>query len=176
MNRFTEFSARQHEAVRSFYANLVDQWDERTLQRAEAMAQSLERSGCPEPEGWVISEIAEGIPQMARFAVLRAILERAITPAVETEFDLDGEAQELATKAYRALTIEERRKLHTAIAKSLCFQFLNVIDEGYFNESLPSWSVIEIGPDDQPTGRTIGGLHESINELSDSNSQQHAIE
>ena len=165
MNRFKDFAARQDEAVRSFYADLVNQWDERTLQRAEAMALALERSDCPEPEGWVISELAEGIPQMARFAVLRAIWERAISPTVEAEFDLDGEAQELATRAFRTLTIEERRKLHTAIAKSLCFQFLNVIDEGYLNENLPSWAVVEIGLDDQPTGRTIGGLHESTGEL-----------
>jgi hypothetical protein len=52
-----------------------------------------------------------------------------------------------------------------AIAYEAVFAVLNSIDEGYDPDApddCPGWSLMETGSDQALTGRSIGGLHESV--------------
>lgn len=87
--------------------------------RAEALAEEFRRLGAGDPEAWALSEVEDGIPQLARFVFLRRLwrgaeewtlppaewfAEREPAPSDEEEDD-DGEADEDAPSA--ALDPEE---------------------------------------------------------------------
>jgi len=73
--------------------------------RAEALAETFRRLGAGDPEAWALSEVEDGIPQLARFIFLRRLWrgaeEWALSPAewfadrepepVDEEEDEDGE-------------------------------------------------------------------------------------
>lgn len=162
MNRFQRFAANQPAGMREFYESVFQKWDEETLHRATEMASRLAAAGCDEPEGWISSEISEGIPQLARFALLKSIWENSLLPAIEAQFWLNGESKDRLSKIDQVLNAQEKKELFTDIAKSLCFGILNVLDEGVYREELPGWCVMEIDTNDEPTKRSVGGLHESI--------------
>jgi hypothetical protein len=163
MNRFHDYISRRPEPERAFYQGILDSWDPPTRERADHLATVLQQSGCEDPEGWVFSEISEGIPQSARFALLRAVWERAIAPAVSGSFWLDhGTCSDSLRKLEAILSPEERATLFMEIAKALAFQVFNTIDEGMYNDELPGWTVTEVDRSGARTGRELIGLHESI--------------
>ncbi|MFN7572147.1 MAG: hypothetical protein ACK5TK_11955 [Betaproteobacteria bacterium] len=165
MNRFQQYVSERPVYEREFYQKLLDGWDEQKLARAIAMAGKLETAGCAHPEGWIFSEFSENIPQFARFALLKSLWERAITPAIENDFWLNsGAMREILKKVERVLSSDEKEQLFSEIGKALGFHMLNVLDEGIHSEELPGWSVIELSAEGEPTGREIGGLHESLME------------
>lgn len=161
-NRFRRYADSRPEGERDFYQQSLSSWDASTLKQALKMADRLGEAGCPEPEGWVFSEIAEGIPQSARFALLKAVWQRAIAPAVSGDFFLEAPEQLLLDKATAVLTPKEKATLFLAIAKSLSFQIVNTLDEGWLSDKLPGWLVVEADADGASTGRALCGLHESI--------------
>jgi len=163
MDRFRRYIAKCPEAERAFYQGILDSWDQAKLEKASHLATALEQSGCEEPEGWVFSEISEGIPQSARFALLQALWKRAIGPAIRGRLWLDkGQCADSLRKLEGTLSPGERHALFVEIAKALTFQIVNTIDEGSYNDKLPGWIVTEVGSSGAPTGRELAGLHESV--------------
>jgi hypothetical protein len=163
MNRFQRYVNERPSGERDFYQQWLDAWDQRTLAKAIAMAAKLEAAGCRQPEGWIFSELHEGIPQSARFALLQSLWERAIKPAVTNDFWLSGESnRSLLEKIDQALSLQEKQQLFSEVANSLTFHLLNTLDEGSHGEDLPGWSVVERSTEGRLTGRELGGLHESV--------------
>jgi hypothetical protein len=163
MDRFRRYIATCPAAERTFFQGILESWDQAKLERAHDLAAAVEESGCQEPEGWVLSEISEDIPQSARFALLQALWDRAISPAVRGCFWLDkGKCADVFRKIEGALSPEERHALFVEIAKALTFQIMNTIDEGSYNDKLPGWMVSEVDSSGATTGRELSGLHESV--------------
>jgi hypothetical protein len=119
--------------------------------------------GADDPAGWAASEIEEGIPQQARFLFLRRIWPDAIDgwrrgeeirriPAGARLLDSGASQDDLAT-------------MLRAAAYEAAFTVVDRIDGGYDPDApsdAPGWALMEVGPDDNLTGRVIGGLHESL--------------
>jgi len=119
--------------------------------------------GTPQPDSWASSEISEGIPQQARYLVLRRIWAKARTqwrdPGMlrrnETLAQLltRGADQELLAEALRGVVFDAV----TAV--------IMTIDEGYdpdAPDNAPGWTLAETDSDGNTTGRQVGGLHESL--------------
>ena len=61
---------------------------------------------------------------------------------------------------------EDLLKVARATAFSLTFGLCYLIDSNdAVGEDGVDWRLMEIGPNEEPTGRDLGGLHESLTEL-----------
>ncbi|XVQ07101.1 hypothetical protein ACQP1W_31245 [Spirillospora sp. CA-255316] len=151
-----------------------DQWLATLPQQQRTAAITLRerfaRLGADGPEQWARSEISEHLPQMARFLLLRQLWNEAINGwenpgAVE---NVPAAARLLAAGADRNDVILAMR----AAAFEAVFATLSAIDEGGSTapgqDPLPGWCLHETGSTDQPTGRRLHGLHESLGETAPS--------
>lgn len=125
---------------------------------AEALRDQFQRLGADEPEQWARSEVSEAIPQLARFAFLRAVWR-------EVESWRDPERmQALLPDA----TEDCRRAAHLMAARAAFEVALGVVqllddeEDIAATEPLPGWQLVETTPDGARTGRMISGLHESV--------------
>jgi hypothetical protein len=116
-----------------------------------------------EPEDWAGSEIREGIPQLARFLVLRDLWAEAVDGWAQPEAleSVPAAQRLLAAGADRADLVRAMR----AAAYEAAFAVLNRVDEGSDRDApddCPHWQLAEIGPGGEPTGRFVSGLHEDF--------------
>lgn len=137
--------------------------DEREL---AALARRMAELGAPEPDDWARSEIREGIPQQARYLLLRRIWANALTPwrdlgmlrrneALAQLLD-QGAGQELLAEALRRIVFDTVHEL------------IMIVDEGHDPDApddSPGWTLMETGSGGNSTGRRVGGLHESLLEV-----------
>lgn len=119
--------------------------------------------GAREPGTWASSEITEGIPQQARYLVLRRIWATTLTPWRETGMlRRNGAlAQLLDQGADEELLAEALR----GVIFNTVSDLIMVIDEGRdpdAPDSAPGWTLAETGSEGIVTGRYVGGLHESL--------------
>ncbi len=149
--------------------------DDLTYRRLLRRFQEL---GARDPQGWARSEAEEGIAQLARLSFLSGIWRKAI--GSWTTFDDWIEEQvEAATREEapfadagealsRLLDAGARRddlqRLARWVAYVTAFDIVQQLDEGYnpqLSEDYPGWRLIEV-VGEEPTGRDLGGLHESL--------------
>lgn len=153
---------------------------------AERMLAVLQRLGAPDAEGWVRSEIDENIAQLARFVVLGEVADviarwqyaetnaheedqalRAGAALFDTEFSPSVTTEILGTGVDPELV--GRFAMH--VAAGTAFDVLHAIDEqrpsDELGDDLPGWILMETTPTGELTGRDVGGLHESLAELTE---------
>jgi hypothetical protein len=148
----------------------------------QRLVEQFRAAGARDPDIWARSEVSQNIAQLARFCFLRSLWPREIDRWRDDMEWVDrfvSAAQENPTGFFadagvamgRLLTLggtrEELASIARMVAYSTAFDGVHHIDEGCdveFNEEqgYPTWNLIEVGPDDQPTGRLIDGLHEDL--------------
>lgn len=155
--------------------------DLKQRREAEKLADAFRALGADDPEGWAASEVAEDIPQLARFLLLRRLWRDAgqwtedpaawFGPAPDGPVEDDPERphEPAAQAVQRALSAgvhpDDLKRIVRAVVFDACFSALHVIDEGFDPDeadALPGWVLAEVGPDGNGTGRVVGGLHESL--------------
>jgi hypothetical protein len=119
--------------------------------------------GAEDADSWARSEVSEGIPQQARFLILRRLWRDAVDawaapdaldrlPAARRLLDAGADRNDLVRVA-------------RAVALEAVLDAVMAIDAGYDPEApddCPGWKLVETDPDGNPTGRVVGGLHESF--------------
>ncbi|GAA2193736.1 hypothetical protein GCM10009848_54930 [Micromonospora lupini] len=139
---------------------------------AVSLAERFEELGAQDPEGWARSEISENIPQLARFMVLRALWREAISPWMDASALSDVAAAQRLIEAGadpHDVLLVARAGAYEAVFAAVC-----ILDEGgdpNARESDPGWHLIETDAECNPTGREIGGLHESLGETDPSGNE-----
>lgn len=137
--------------------------------------------GAEDAEPWVRSEIAEDIPQLARYLVLRSLWPDHIDAwarnagtwighAVKAaDSQPDGGFAEAGRAVGRALaagvSMTDLGAIARMIAYETAFGVLDHIDEGHdptAGDDAPGWRLVETDADGAATGRLIIGLHEDI--------------
>lgn len=132
---------------------------------AVSLAEKFKELGAQDPEEWARSEISENIPQLARFMVLRALWREAISPWMDASALSDVAAAQRLIDAGadpHDVLLVARAGAYEAVVAAVC-----VLDEGGdpdAREGDPGWHLIETDAECNPTGREIGGLHESLGE------------
>ena len=162
-------------------AKLPEAERERTLK----LVAQFKEFGAHEAEDWARSEIHEDLAQLARFVVLNSLWRDQIDMfTVYTDAWLamcrsdagrslpiyeDGAA---ALKNIQAAGVakEDLGKLARWIAYLVTFGVITRIDAGYDPKAktAPHWKLMEFTPNGEPTGRVVGGLHESLLEFEES--------
>jgi hypothetical protein len=159
--RRASFTSEQH----AHYAHLVEQ---------------LRAVGADQPEDWAFSEVAENIPQLARFLVLRHLWRREIDSWQDVSWiqDMVARAKRDPTGYFAdagdalqrlialGATPEDLGRIARYVAYFTVFGTLNAIDTGQdpeLDDAYPGWTLMETThPDETLTGRFVGGLHESL--------------
>jgi hypothetical protein len=149
--------------------------------KAELLA-LFKRVGVEDPEGWADSEIQEDFAQLARAILLRRlwpeVIDRFATALSWIDSAISGREGDdaLFTDARAALSAalaagvskEDLGKIGRLVAFVTVADTLYRIDERAdddFDDG-PGWMLIEIDQSTgRPTGRDVGGLHESILEV-----------
>lgn len=166
---------------------------ERTPAPSKAeLAHAFATLGADDPEGWARSEVEEGIPQLARFLVLREAwagvasekdvrwIDRDIQQAKSSpNAPLAGAGRALASMRARGVTDEEITDLVRAKQYEALFTFLYALDnppQGVRRVPLANrvrWQLFEVDEESGASGRAISGLHVSLLETDPTRSEVH---
>jgi hypothetical protein len=128
-----------------------------------ALTQRMAELGAPEPGGWASSEIREGIPQQARYLILRRIWANALMPWRDPGMLRRNEA--LAQLLDRGADPDLLAEALRGVVFDAVTEIIMIIDAGgdlKAPDNAPGWTLAETDSDRTPTGREIGGLHESL--------------
>ncbi|MGW3891812.1 hypothetical protein ACWD69_24245 [Micromonospora chokoriensis] len=132
---------------------------------AVSLAKRFKELGAQGPEEWARSEIGENIPQLARFMVLRALWREGISTWMDASSLSDVSAAQRLIEA--GADPHDVLLVARAGAYEAVFAAVGVLDAGGdpdARESDPGWHLMETDAECNPTGREIGGLHESLRE------------
>lgn len=160
--------------------------------KAEQMISRMIAWGAPDAEEWVESELEEGIPQMARFLILRGLWseidawrdhssEWVSRMASTAEEDPNGYFADagLALKRIQEAGVnsEDLGRVARCVAYESIFSVLNRIDEGGDPEAedAPGWALAEVDPNGEGTGRVVVGLHEDLLSLDPSGREGRVV-
>ncbi|WP_406096326.1 hypothetical protein [Streptomyces sp. NBC_01013] len=137
----------------------------------------FEALGADDPSGWAESEAEEDIPQLARFRLLRMVWQdidewSTAAPHWVEAYRSEGLAGGAVERALRlGLTPAELGEIAREIARETAFGLLQGMDDPARGDvspgdgaRLPGWRLAELSPEGEPTGRTLGALHEDLNE------------
>ncbi|WP_330312261.1 hypothetical protein OHS17_12810 [Streptomyces sp. NBC_00523] len=133
--------------------------------------------GAEDPEGWAESEAEEGLPQLARFRLLRTVwqdIDAWSTTASDwvAAYRRDGAAGGAVERAVRlGLTAEDLGEIAREVARETAFALLQGLDDPDRGDEpdevagrLPGWFLGENSVRGGPTGRILNALHEDLNE------------
>jgi hypothetical protein len=166
----TEKRPAEGACVTSYWDHASRSLPEDDQRRLAEIAERLRLAGAADPRSWALSEVSEDIAQLTRFLFLRGVWRRMRSCADAAL------ASPLADELRRAGASEDHLREFTQKALGdLAFSLLYFIDEpdGTSWDTPPEhdvadgdrrWLLAEAEPDGRPTGRDVGGLHESLSD------------
>lgn len=124
---------------------------------------------------WAESEAEEGLPQLARYRLLRTVWQDVDAWGTEASrwvdsYRTDGVAAGPVDRALAAgLTPEDLGELAREVARETAFGVLHALADpadgslpAEVEEQLPGWRLAELDPVGEPTGRHLDALHEDF--------------
>jgi hypothetical protein len=147
-------------------------------QRNAKLADVFLRLGANDPKGWAASEIEEGIPQLATFLFLktawRYVVSEIDTTWIETAIETSSRRPTdpcagIGPALQRLVDSGVNQQDITDIVRvkqyELLFRLCYLLGYGSDFENEPEdvgWILCETDKNGELSGRTIGGLHESV--------------
>jgi hypothetical protein len=144
----------------------------------QQLAALFRRLGARNPEAWAESQVGEGINQLHRYLFLRQAWSRVIAEddqswidraIVDSKKDPDAPYAAVGHSLSRLLAGGASRgdlaDLVRGMQALLLFHICYLLDDSSLEEpelANVGWSLVETDEDLEPTGKTIGGLHESV--------------
>lgn len=140
----------------------------------EKLAGLFAALGATDRESWARSEADEGLPQLARYRLLRAVShdvagwERTASRWVET-YRHGGPASDSMSRALAAgVTVEDLGTIARETVFCLLYRLSDPTDDTApvgVEDELPSWELVEVSAAGEATGRVLDGLYEDMAEL-----------
>ena len=141
------------------------------------LTQLFRQLGAPDPAGWARSQVAEGIPQLARFLFLRQAWRNVLADGDTSWIDATisatradpnapfaGVGAALARLRADGAADEDITEVVREMQAAALFAFTQLLDDpGEFEPEVADvrWALVQIGPDGEILGE-IGALHESV--------------
>lgn len=123
------------------------------------MLNAFHQLGCDASEEWARSEIAQDIPQLARYRFLRTLWPQMIDSWQDGIDNIPAAQRAFATGASQG----DLAQLARVVAYETVFAMLCHLDaDEEATDQLPSWALAEITPTGEATGRHLDGLHEDL--------------
>ena len=168
-NDFDKYIAAEADGSQAYYRRELTKLDAKKKQELKCLVEKMNNAGCPAPFSWAFSEVTEGIPQFARYLILKE-LHRSITDVEEglsCAEDFTEDIESLYQTAAEAVGEDHIKRLLTAYAKGIIGILISLIDDGNLDRDRDgvSWSLIRTDAEGTPTGQIIEGLHEDFAEF-----------
>ncbi len=134
-------------------------------QRAEVaeLFHKLEAAGCDQALSAAISEVAEDIPQSARFAVLQTLkIDLGSFTIEDIHIEAEPETQAHIEAAIAAVGTQLLDHIVREVGRQAGWLVAVMLDESQPPEGMPNWNLYEADEQGRSTGRIIQGLHEEV--------------
>lgn len=153
---------------RKHYAYELSKLSEAEKQQLEALVARMVKDGAKKPFEWAWSEFREGIPQWARFMILKGMYQSAYD--IPGNIDSGDEFDQETGNTYQGIVEKVgKEKLHqflTSYARGMLYNMIGIFDEGNFdNESNDSWLLMTQDRESGEPVKPISGLHEDFMEF-----------
>ena len=153
---------------KKYYEFEISKLNESEKQHLEELVLRMVKSGARKPLDWAWSEFREGLPQWARFMILKEMYLSAYD--VGGNVDAAGEFGPEVSRVYEEISsgigTEKLNRFLTAYAKGMLYNMLGIFDEGNFDyESNDSWILMTQNRETDEPGKPVSGLHEDFLEF-----------
>ncbi|HJT74163.1 MAG TPA: hypothetical protein VJ720_09095 [Chitinophaga sp.] len=153
---------------RKYYEHRISTLSETEKERLEQLVIKMANAGAKEPFSWAFSEFREGIPQFARFMVLKGLYQSAydIEGSIGTGNDFDPHIDTVYKEIADAVGEEKLKGFLINYGKGMLYNMLGILDEGNTDyESEDSWQLMEHNRGSDTLGKPVSGLHEDFLEF-----------
>lgn len=156
------------ESEQKRYHYEISQLDEAEKLRLETLVARMERAGAAKPLSWAWSEFKEGIPQWARFMILKGFFRMAfdLEGNLEAGCDFDPDIHETYQQIVEAAGEEKLKHFLLSYGKGMLYNTTSLFDEGNMDyENNDSWLLMTYDRNTGAVGKAISGLHEDYMEF-----------
>ncbi|WP_153393895.1 hypothetical protein [Chryseobacterium vaccae] len=153
---------------KKYYEFEFSKLNETEKQRLEELVQRMVKSGAKKPLDWAWSEFREGIPQWARFMILKEMYLSAYDVAgnIDAAEEFNPEMNQNYDEMSSAIGTEKLNQFLTSYAKGMLYNMLGIFDDGNFDyESNDSWILMTQNRETDELGEPVSGLHEDFLEF-----------
>ncbi|KPE52842.1 hypothetical protein [Chryseobacterium indologenes] len=153
---------------RKYYEFEFSKLNEEEKRRLEELVQRMVQSGARKPLDWAWSEFREGIPQWARFMILKEMYLSAhdVAGNIDAAEEFNPEMSRNYDEMGSVIGTEKLHQFLTGYAKGMLYNMLGIFDEGNFDyESNDSWILMTQNRKTDEPGKPISGLHEDFLEF-----------
>jgi hypothetical protein len=168
MNETNKQIAQLSEREQQRYRYEISRLNEEQQQQLETLVVRMVRSGASKPLDWAWSEFREGLPQWARFMIIKEmyLTARNAEGNVDAAHDFDPNIGNIYQEIVAALGEEKLKQFLVGYGKGLLNNMLGIFDEGNFDyESNDSWLLMTHDRETGTLGRPVSGLHEDFLEF-----------
>lgn len=155
-------------ADKKYYEHRVSGLSDTEKERLEKLVIRMANAGAKEPLSWAFSELREGIPQFARFMILKGLYQSAydVEGNISTGNDFDPHIDTAYKEIADAAGEEKLKEFLISYGKGMLYNMLGIFDEGNFDyESEDSWQLVEYNTESGIPGKPVSGLHEDFLEF-----------
>ncbi|OCA78317.1 hypothetical protein BBH99_08825 [Chryseobacterium contaminans] len=155
---------REQKRYRFEFAKL----DENQQQQLDELVARMENAGATKPLSWAWSEFSEGIPQWARFMILKGIYQSAndVEGNADAALEFNQDAGEIFEEISKAVGEKKLKQFLTAYSKGMLYNMIGIFDEGNPDyDSKDSWLLVTQDRESDIIARPISGLHEDFLEF-----------
>lgn len=153
---------------RKHYEYELSKMSEEKKQQLETFVVRLVKEGAKNPLSWAFSEVQEGIPQFARFMIIKNMYLCAYDVAgnVDAGEEFDQQTSNIHQEIVEKIGTEKLHQFLKSYAKGMLYNMVGVFDEGNLDyESDYSWQLMQYNPVTDTLGRPVSGLHEDFLEF-----------
>ncbi|HEX6431381.1 MAG TPA: hypothetical protein VF008_27005 [Niastella sp.] len=158
----------ERSADKKYYEHRISKLSETEKDRLELLVIKMANAGAKEPLRWAFSELQEGIPQFARFMILKSLYQSAhdVQGSIDCGNDFDRHINTTHKEIAAAVGEEKLQQFLINYSKGMLYNMLGIFDEGNFDfESEDSWQLVEFNRNSDTLGKPISGLHEDFIEF-----------
>lgn len=154
-----------------YYSHKIKELTEKELKEFTELALRLEEAGAINPLNWAFSEVKEGIPQFARFLVLKNLFNIIESPKenISLAGDFDEEIETKYLNIEKLIGEEKLSDFLNTFSKAIISNVISLLDEGNLTSEKDkiSWALVKTDEDDNLTEQIISGLHEDFIDFED---------
>lgn len=158
-------------ADKKYYEHVISKLTEKQREEFESLVIRLENAGAKNPLQWASSEVKEGIPQFARFLMLKNLfgIGKSIEDNISMAGDFDDDFDDKYAEIENTVGQEKLAAFLAAYSKGIIYNVVALLDEGNMEADRDkiSWVLMKTNEKSERTGQIIQGLHESFLEFED---------
>ncbi len=170
---FEKYLEACEEWGKGYYDREIEKLSDEDRAKLLDLIKKMEEQGCTQPLSYAFSEVKEGIPQFARYLVLKQLFEIAddVDGAYYNAIDycdcteqITDDFEEMHKEMKEKVGEENLKKYLKAYNKGMISHFISLLDEGLCSSNIDfDWALVMTDKCGNVMGnKTIGGLHESF--------------